>query len=237
MSNKKGKEAVITKEDEKLPRIEIRATPKELVKAIEKMDKGQRNKVREMGFGSLLNLKIQEIPHKLGYWLVDNFCACSGNLKLQNGTEIHIKASDVETTLGFGRGEIKIESRKKTGDCKLLREWRALFGKKDHTIKPSEVSKKMIECVQGEGWFKIHFVVLMVTLLIESLGNVYANQRIIKYLEDIDNIQRIDWCDFVVKSLVLSKQQWEQNKQSMFKGPLLFLMVLSTSLTFFLGKF
>ncbi|XP_035845198.1 uncharacterized protein LOC110933381 [Helianthus annuus] len=59
--------------DEK--KINIRCAVNNLKDYIENMSKEQKKVVREIGFGTILSLKLHSVPCKFGYWLVKNFDA------------------------------------------------------------------------------------------------------------------------------------------------------------------
>nr|GLL27376.1 uncharacterized protein LOC109191529 [Ipomoea trifida] len=81
--------------------LKIRALPKILTTAVEQLNPAQRQAVKDIGLGSLLDLQITNFPRQMGLWLVEKFDPRSCTLKLQNGQTIHITADDVAAVLGL----------------------------------------------------------------------------------------------------------------------------------------
>lgn len=65
--------------------LKIRALPKILTKVVEQLSPAQRQAVKDIGLGSLLDLQITNLPRQMGLWLVENFNPRSCTLQLQNG--------------------------------------------------------------------------------------------------------------------------------------------------------
>lgn len=64
--------------------------------------------------------------------------------------------------------------------------------------------------------------------LIASVSNGYANQKIVHMFHDVDRIKDLDWCGYLLRSLVTTHRGWAVNKTRKFTGPLLFLTVSYT---------
>nr|GMD38006.1 uncharacterized protein LOC109155335 [Ipomoea batatas] len=178
-----------------------------------------------MGMGNLLDLNITNIPRRLGLWLVENFDPRSCTLQLQNGQSIHITAADVAATLGLPMGQIEITRRAARAVPEILREWRAIFEKTTTCITPGAMITRMLETDAGDPWFKRHFALLVITVLIDPMVNGYVNQNYIDHLQDVANIPNLNWCQMVINSLVTSKISWERSADKIFGGPILFLTV------------
>nr|GME15878.1 uncharacterized protein LOC109175178 [Ipomoea batatas] len=155
-----------------------------------------------MGMGNILDLNITNIPRRLRLWLVENFDPRSCTLQLQNGQSIHITAADVAATLGLPMGQIEITKRAARAVPEILREWRAIFEKTTACITPAAMITRMLETDAGDPWFKRHFALLVITVLIDPMVNGYVNQNYIGHLHDVDNIPNLNWCQLVINSLV-----------------------------------
>ncbi|CAH9086225.1 unnamed protein product, partial [Cuscuta epithymum] len=84
----------------------------------------------------------------------------------------------------------------------------------------------MLKCTNGGDWFKRHFIIFMVSILLDSTTNGYANPLILSNLVNVDRIRDLNWCDYVMSTLIDKRRIWEKNDKKSFTGPLLFLMVL-----------
>ena len=76
--------------------------------------------------------------------------------------------------------------------------------------------------------FKFHFAHFSFVLLLFLSGkqNVNINSDILTFLSDVDKIKDLNWCKYILDSLVKAKLFWEERQTHSFPGSLLFLMVL-----------
>ncbi|CAA0814655.1 Unknown protein [Striga hermonthica] len=195
------------------------------VKAVTGLTDAKKRAVREMGLGSLLDLAITSAPSKMGFWLVENFNHMDRKLQLYGGEKVHVKEYDVHAVLGLPHGEIEISNKKKRASSTLLDEWIRMFDVRNTSnITTSKVLEKMDTCVDGDDWFKRHFIVLMVSCLFESCLNGMANFRLLHAFADLSTVSKINWCSYMIQCLVDTKRAWESNgKKNKYSGPLLFL--------------
>nr|GMC86937.1 uncharacterized protein LOC109191529 [Ipomoea batatas] len=156
--------------------LHIRSLPTRITKNVVRLNPAQQQCVREMGMGNILDLNITNIPRRLGLWLVENFDPRSCTLQLQNGQSIHITAADVAATLGLPMGQIEITKRAARAVPEILQEWRAIF-EKTTCITPVAMITRMLETDAGDPWFKRHFALLVITVLIDPMQDFLAEKR------------------------------------------------------------
>lgn len=207
------------------PQLRTRTNPFTLVDACCKMNEAQRNAVKDLGFEHILALGITEVPSRMAYWVVNCFEPRSCELVLESGRRIHIEPQDVHRVFGFPMGKIKIDRVKRDAKCKLLVEWMDIFGLRKSTIGQRDVVDKMLEEEDGGVWFKRHFMVLLVSSLMEHTSHGYVLPNIMPYLQDVEKIRDMDWCKYALKCLVENKRTWEKEKHKAFLGSALFLTV------------
>ncbi|KAH6780504.1 hypothetical protein C2S52_011741 [Perilla frutescens var. hirtella] len=205
------------------PTLKTRTCPSLLVDAIENLNPIQKQQVRDIGFGALLNLKISNIPLKLAYWLLENFDSKRCEIQLKGNAKVHIREDDVRMILGLQRGERLIQSRIKNHESSLTVEWRQRFEKASNRILLKHVYTNMLEQREGGEWFKRQFLVLLTTCLIECFGNGYLSPQIMDNLNDIDKVSELNWCQYVIRSLTKHTSHWQKKKKNYYTGPTLFL--------------
>ncbi|VFQ59911.1 unnamed protein product [Cuscuta campestris] len=115
---KKRKREGITKLKEKYLRIQSRASPNVLQKVVESLNEVQRREVVRIGFGSMLKIKLIELPAKLGYWVVEKFNPRSSSIELADGTKVRVTVDDIRHVLGLPCGRAKSEVGE--GEKKIL---------------------------------------------------------------------------------------------------------------------
>ncbi|CAA0808963.1 Unknown protein, partial [Striga hermonthica] len=211
--------------DDALPTIHTRTSPAIFVKAVSGLSEDQRRAVRDMGFGSLLDLTITATPAKMGYWLIDNFNHIDRKLQLYDGGKIHVKEDDAYRVMGLPRGNIEVTNRKKKTESEALKEWADVYNVNIATkITATKVLDMIQICDRSDDWFKRHFLVLMITCLFESSQNGVANLRTVHLLDDLSNVSKMNWCAYMIRCLVGAKKSWYvSQKRKNFTGPLLFL--------------
>lgn len=87
------------------------------------------------------------------------------------------------------------------------------------------MSEKVLQYTDGGIWFVHLFVLLVVSVLVDSPSHGYVNNWVLKSLEDVDGIVQLNWCEYVPRALIDSRVKWEKGNRKYYTGPLLCLMV------------
>nr|GMD39206.1 uncharacterized protein LOC109191529 [Ipomoea batatas] len=207
------------------PELKIRGSPKHLAWPIKRFNACQKNAVRALGLGDMLDFQVEGIPKSMCRWLISNFDPTNMCLSLENGLVLPVTEEDVHYTLGLPQGSVVITKRKKDDVSDTLKEWRSKFDKEKHDITPAMIATKVRSLLEGDVWFKRHFAVLVVSVLGGTMTNGYANQLIFHHFEDVDGIKNLNWCKFILESLVERHAQWVHNPDKQFSGPIVFLLL------------
>ncbi|XP_019158044.1 PREDICTED: uncharacterized protein LOC109154771 [Ipomoea nil] len=134
--------------------------------------------------------------------------------------------NDVAITLGFPQGGTKIDRRTKGAeDTTLLEDWKAGLKMDDLNITPMQLCKAMLAYKEGWEWFKRHLALLITTMFLESTATGYVNTYMINNFADVTKIADLNWCEYVLRSLVDSKVAWAKKTSQKFTGPIVFLTV------------
>ncbi|CAH1415161.1 unnamed protein product [Lactuca virosa] len=80
-----------------------RCSPESLLSIILGLRKQQKECVRSMGFGSLLKIKITDVPLKLGFYILQNFDSERMVIDVE-GKELKVTAESVHDMLGIPTG-------------------------------------------------------------------------------------------------------------------------------------
>lgn len=150
------------------------ATLSKLVHVDPGLSELQKRDVEDIGFGSLLRLRIDELPWDLCCSLVQNFDPYNCCLNLLSGQKMKISIEDVYVCLGLPKGTKEIvegKSKETTKDYVDLRnEWFEYIGF-DKNVSVSSVMNRIKQDVDGSENFKRSFVVLVVSTLIKENQN------------------------------------------------------------------
>nr|GMD36141.1 uncharacterized protein LOC109154771 [Ipomoea batatas] len=178
-----------------------------------------------MGFDHIREQQISRILGKLAWWLLNKFDPRRCSLRVQDEKELHITEKDIALTLGFSHGNIIIEKRTKGNETTiLLEDWKQQLGRQIPNITPTQLCKAIVECRDGGQWFKRHLAILITTMFVESNSNGYVNTYVIKNFEDVTKIGDLNWCEYVLRTLVSSKVAWTKNTAQKIIGPIIFLV-------------
>ncbi|PWA54843.1 hypothetical protein CTI12_AA434990 [Artemisia annua] len=215
-----------------------RHPPKCLIDSIKKFTNAQLERAKNMGFEHVLSLKIEKIPKKLGYWLLTNYDPEKSSLNI-NGRSLLITREVIHDVYGIPMGGVPIKSFKKSKKLdNVIEEWKRQFViKQNGRIKVSDVIPKMLEDKEGGRMFQLNFLVLFVTVMIESSSNGPVNQKFLANIEADTVIDNLDWCTYTLDCLNESRKAWNMlDPTNFYTGPLLFLVVFYMKSTMLNGE-
>lgn len=122
----------------------------------------------------------------------------------------------------------KVERKENNEQVKSYHRWSRHFGEKKYGVTIRDVLAEITRD-GGEGTtgalFRINFMILVNSCLIESNSTGYIKPQIMDCLEDVKSLHEWDWCSYVIDRLVHHKGTWEKNKYNAFCGHILFLTV------------
>ena len=225
-----------------LDTMKTRTVPKVLCELISSLNPTQIDVVVEMGFGTLLNWDIKELPPHLSYWVIDNFHPNSCSIRISKEKEIHIREIDVYYYTGLPKGNTQIECKKRHLSDPWVKAFMQQFDIVDEetnemkklepkNVTPKMLANKILECDVRDVWFKRNFVILFSNQVVECCTSGGINLTLLDILEDTSVIKHLDWCTYMRKILIeasdfwLNKKRSEKASKTVFKGPIMLPMV------------
>ena len=211
-----------------LPSIKTRMSPNSLYNTVQQLTQDQQNAVIEMGFESILDMKVNIIPNKIGFFVADNYNYKKNQLVTESGS-ISISPVSVYDVFGIPIGDIDLSSLSEAADTHpTVSLWRnqyeALRGPNAGYISATEISSKILSSNESGLLFRLNFIMLFTSTMCMCYANGYSIVKLINYLADVADLKTINWCKYVVDCLVDSKKNWS-GVDSYFSGPLTFLTV------------
>ncbi|GKA57827.1 peptidase C48, SUMO/sentrin/Ubl1, partial [Tanacetum coccineum] len=186
----------------------------------------QRKNIIEMGFGSVLDFKIKDVPTRLSYWLLDNFNEETCVLNV-DGKTIPITRETIKDLLGVPMGSVYVQARDEADfRHRLVIEWKSQFGKKERYYH-GPLEQLIYTQTDGGWWFNINFLVLYLTSIGEANKNATCNLRFLHCINDETAIHQFDWCTFILECLIRTKKSWV--RKSHYTGPIIILVILYAS--------
>ncbi|KAL9689463.1 hypothetical protein QQ045_009849 [Rhodiola kirilowii] len=203
---------------------ETRTTPNTLTDAVKCLTEQQKVAVGSMGLDGMLNLGITYVPTQFAIWLLESFDSKDCKLVTPSGNA-EIKPMDVNFTLGLPMGgrPIIVPQRTKPNHILVKRFREQYGGKSENKIKCRLVSKKIQKSKEADDLFKLNFLVLFYSTIVDSTASGKANQRILNGIDGIDDIRALNWGEFMIDRLRQTEDEWEENKGSPYTGPMPFL--------------
>ncbi|KAF5801979.1 hypothetical protein HanRHA438_Chr06g0263681 [Helianthus annuus] len=207
-----------------------RCSPKTLYEWMLKFNDKQKNIVRDIGFGSILNLKIQHVPTSLGLWLAKNYDDSTRILNL-GSQSIKLSPELVHSVLGIPNGSrIITENNRPSIKSPVVKLWRSQFPTgftrflvhETQTYLDRRCKRERNDCGM---LFVLNFLVLMFTHLGEGTKSGTVNQRFLPLITKDVDIKELGWCDYMLTLLDRARKGW--HPAQVFNGPLFLLAVRS----------
>ncbi|XP_035830944.1 uncharacterized protein LOC118480282 [Helianthus annuus] len=204
------------------PKIKLKTSPDNLVTLVNSLNKVQKNKVIEMGFGALLNFNIHHVPTRLAFWLASNYDDAAGVLNF-GATRLRITSTLVNTIFGIPNGGIKIVEKERARDSNpVVKEWRDQFN--DNTkVSPVGLKDMMITDTSSGRSFELNWLVLYNTILGEISACNTVNQRFLGCVDPNEKISNFDWSSYMITCLDRTTNAWNRKRNDAFRGPIVLL--------------
>lgn len=208
--------------------IRTRTSPKTLYNAIHELTDVQRAAVIHMGFEQLLGLSVDEIPSKLGYYVVDNFNDEHMRLDVHKFS-IPISRQSVHDMLGIPMGTTRLQDVMNADEEESsITVFKQIHGKEN--VTPNDIVRYLTISKRDDWYFKMNFITLVANIFGETMQNGNCNLSVLTHIKSTTNISEIDWCSYILECLPRTKKAWNRdNPNSKFSGPLTFLVVCFNS--------
>ncbi|KAJ9562278.1 hypothetical protein OSB04_007438 [Centaurea solstitialis] len=220
---RKGKMKVI--EDVKYSTLKIRTSPNSLYLAIQSLSNEQRDWVRSIGFESILELKIDVIPSKMAFYIVNNLDF--ENLKLYvAGGMITITPSMVHDVFGLPIGGVDLFKLPLSKKIDITAEWLKQYDGKP-LVRPMQIMEVMKKSKVNDFNFKMNFITLFMSTMVDCTKMGCCNISFLKYLRKDTDLKTIDWCKVMIDFLKTSMYGVRDARDiTYYTGPITFLTLL-----------
>ncbi|GKA01854.1 hypothetical protein Tco_0674519, partial [Tanacetum coccineum] len=169
----------------------------------------------------------------LGLWVVKNFNPKTCTLLMEDGSMIKITRELIHDILGIPMGDIKVKSLKEKNLLDpVTAKWRGMVPKivnHDNKINISQLETYLCTLSEADWLFDIGFLSLFFLIFGQGNKDGTINERLIPYLDKTDKIHQMDWCSYVLESLVNECTGFSASDK--FSGPLLLLVLIYVNST------
>jgi len=178
-----------------------------------------------MGFGSLLKMKLTDVPGHLSFYVLQNFNHTEMHIKVDNDF-IPVTPESVQEMLGIPMGENKLsELPRRDKDDKCLEDFNQQFVS-SKMIRLQELKNEIICTEEADMNFKMNFLTLFVNTFCESTPMGRCITTPLDHISTNTDIANIDWCSYLLDCLVRTKQSYVPYKDNnYFVGPTAYLVV------------
>lgn len=189
--------------------LKSRMSHSSVYRVVSSLSNVQKKVVREIGFGSLLDLKATHLPLQLAYWLVVHFDAGNCSLSLPNEQPLVITEEDVHDVLGLPVGG-EVLQFDADEDSIMLNSWKKQFETNSLLVSVGDLTSFVMSTKGGGPMFKRNFVVICYSTLMFGSQNQYIGHWILRFLSSVSDINKCNWCKFVLDCLVEAKKYWQE---------------------------
>ena len=145
--------------DTPLQQLRMRFPTIRLTDFVSGLKNSQKACLNNIGFGSILKLKIENFSKSLAFWVVDNYNPDTNSICFYNKT-IKVTKERVNEIYGIPMGdeEMKVPKNKKQKN-KMLALWKSQFSpllkrpRLTHILQNSRKQKKSMTCLCLISWF------------------------------------------------------------------------------------
>ncbi|KAL9675482.1 hypothetical protein QQ045_003684 [Rhodiola kirilowii] len=93
------------------------------------------------------------------------------------------------------------------------RQFRLQYGgPMDSTVSCKMIIEKIQESGEVDDTFKLKLMLLFFSSMVDATKLGTSNQRILNGIEGTDDIRALNWCEYIIKCLRDTKDEWEKNE-------------------------
>ncbi|KAI3757971.1 hypothetical protein L6452_05517 [Arctium lappa] len=200
-------------------------SPMILQQTLYEISDDQRMEVEKMGLGSFIGMTLDDIPSRLGYFVVNKLDTNNMELRLNHGTII-INEETVHQILKVPIGGIDLATVEPDSQSEVLAStWKKQYAKEK--MRPTDVMKRILESSDDGVEFKLNFLALFVNSMAECCGMGCCTLNFLHRIKNTYMIPRVNWSRYISECLKRSKNRWRNDTyDNFYAGPLTFLMLL-----------
>ncbi|KAK9951158.1 hypothetical protein M0R45_006616 [Rubus argutus] len=204
----------------KQAKLVTRCSPGRLFNVIQGLTPEQKAAVKNMGFGSLLDLRCRTLRRSLCLWLLERFNTEQSSLEIC-GECIPLTPKDVELVMGLAASGKDVVN---SGPDDLIVDLRNSYNATNHGISVRLLEERLAAPEAGED-FKRSFVLYALGTLLSPTARLDVSPSFLHFLTSMDVVHQYNWGKFLLDRLVCEVSRFRQGKQRAVGGCLLFLQL------------
>ncbi|KAL4606259.1 hypothetical protein ACB092_09G089200 [Castanea dentata] len=200
-----------------------RCAPNHVHLTVSNLNERQRFVLREMGFGSMLDLRSIQLNRDFCKWLVDHLDHNSCALDIC-GRRLPISTKDVEFILGVKSSGVDVSIVASAEEINHICQQHGVNVVGDIPINLLEGKLKEMKTLGKE--FVGCFVLFVLGTLLCPTPKPYIKRSFISILLNIDEFKSLNWAKLVLDFLIRGVRKYKEKNRVGVSGCLLFLMVI-----------
>lgn len=191
---------------------------------IDTLNDDQLSAVREIGFGSLLNIQSLDLDLEVVSWLVDNFNFEENTLDV-HGCSVKVTAEDVEHVIGLASKGTSIDALEKGWYVDQLLEEELNIKVTDEEVVMSSIKKSLLMMKSHGIEFKVKFALLAIGKLLAPSWKCECRRTLIPFVHEVDLMKQMNWAKFVLDELLIGIRRSRENRNPNIDGCIVFLVI------------
>ncbi|CAA2938361.1 uncharacterized protein LOC111382790 [Olea europaea subsp. europaea] len=197
-----------------------RCSPGRLLNVLQRLTPDQKDAVKSMGFGSILNLRCRTLRRSLCLWLLERFNTVRRSLEIC-GERIPLTPQDVELVMGLASSGKDVVN---SGPDDVITDLRKKYNATNRGISVRLLEERLSVPEAGED-FKRSFLLYVLGTLLCPTARLDVSPSFLHFLTNMDVVHQYNWGKFLLDRLVREVARFRQGKQRAVGGCLLFLQL------------
>ncbi|KDO38048.1 hypothetical protein CISIN_1g014153mg [Citrus sinensis] len=196
-----------------------RCAPDRLAAAVLQLTDEQRVVVREMGFGSLLQLNCGRLKRNLCGWLVEKIDIARCILQL-NGVEVELSPKSFSYVMGISDGGKPLQLE---GESSEVCAYVDNFTPTSRGINITVLAGILQKLKSADDQFKVTFMMFALCTILCPPGGVHISSGFLFSLKDVESIPKRNWATFCFHRLIQGITRHKEEQVAYVGGCLLYL--------------
>lgn len=217
----------------------VKCRSRRLVKLLSGFNEAQKEAIRRIGFGGLLDLNFSRFPHQYVSMFLQAFNDGTHIFRASKHKEFLVSKHDVHDCfllpvgpkqlelIPTGRMTLKMEESGVAEEYRKLKEqWRSKFDVPNSSMSISlgKLFDHMKRDKEGGDDFCRNFVIFSMSSFLCPTSNNGVDIKLVKAVDNVRDISQYDWCSYVLQGLVTAALDYKDDPTCVL-GCIPFLMI------------
>nr|GEY67937.1 hypothetical protein [Tanacetum cinerariifolium] len=176
------------------------------------------------GFGKFLHIKVEGIPSKLGFYVVENFDEKTMEIKMENAS-LMITMESIADMIGIINKGVDIFVEDVVKDARMIKNWEDQFvGIKN--VTGNDVKRMIRNSRVPDMNFKLNFIVIFTSVMRCVKTKGICDLRVLNHIRMDTDLAKVNWCSYIWRCLKKYKDRWKNTVTNSFFLGLITLLTM-----------